>query len=163
MAAHGVIPQHIQLSGVSGRLLRYLRPFMTNRTFRVRIYAIMSDIRPVTQGVPQGSALSATLFNLVLSAFPRFFPGRFGRTSVPMEIYADHIVLRLVARNKEGSPARAALKCCLIWTVCYLKEQVLEVSTEKTGMLGFYPYRRVLLTRPGLSLHGRRIACVKLF
>lgn len=89
---HDTIPQYLRLSFVSVRLLRNSTTFLTKRTFRVRDCDVRSDIRPITPGVRQVSALCPILFNLVFSSLPCCYPGRFGRMSVHIEIYANDIV-----------------------------------------------------------------------
>lgn len=137
--------------------------FLSDRTIVVNFCGALRDVRPVTQGVPQGSVHSPTLFNIAMAALPLCFAWRFMKTPVEMAIYADDIVLWSVAKVKQGSPAHAALQHGFNWTVRYIEEQGLQVSHDKTAMLVFSPRRRVPLTRPGLWLHVKRVERVKVF
>lgn len=144
---HSVILQHLRLSGTSVRLQRYIWAFLSDRTFRVNVHDVLSDVRPVTQGVPLGNVLSPTLLNTVMAALPRCFPGRFMKTPVEIAIYADDIVLWSVARGKQRSPARVALQHGFNWTVRYIEEQGQQVSHDKTAMVLFSPRKRVPLIK----------------
>ena len=56
--------------GVRGRLLHWLREFLSDRTFQVYFEGSLSAVCPITSGVPQGAVLSPTLFNVMLSDIP---------------------------------------------------------------------------------------------
>ena len=50
--------------GLRGRLPVFIRSFLEDRTMQVRVGSILSDFYDQEQGVPQGSILSTTLFNI---------------------------------------------------------------------------------------------------
>ena len=72
--------------GVKGKLLRWVKDFLTERTFQVLLGGSLSSTRPITTGVPQGSVLSPTLFNVMLADLP-------STPHVHMAEYADDIVV----------------------------------------------------------------------
>ena len=49
--------------GAKGRLANFLESFLAERSFQVRVGSHLSDAFRLSQGVPQGSILSTTLFN----------------------------------------------------------------------------------------------------
>ena len=53
--------------GLRGRLPNFISNFLSDRSFNVRIGSILSDTFEQEQGVPQGSILSPTLFNIKLN------------------------------------------------------------------------------------------------
>ena len=61
-------------SGVKGYLPNYIREFLKNRLFKVRVGEHLSDSRQQVNGVPQGSVLSVTLFALKINSIVRMIP-----------------------------------------------------------------------------------------
>jgi ribonuclease HI/endonuclease/exonuclease/phosphatase family metal-dependent hydrolase len=57
-------------AGILGSLLAWFRNFLTRRTIQVRASDCLSARRMTTRGVPQGSVLSPTLFNVLMADFP---------------------------------------------------------------------------------------------
>ena len=54
--------------GVKGRLAICLESFLAERSFQVRVGPTLSDTFRLSQGVPQGSILSTTLFNIKINS-----------------------------------------------------------------------------------------------
>ena len=50
-----------------GRLPRYIKEFLSERRFRVRVNGACSNSYPQEEGVPQGCVLSATLFAIKIN------------------------------------------------------------------------------------------------
>ena len=53
--------------GLKCRLPLFIKKFLSDRTFNVRIGNTLSDIFKQEQGVPQGSILSPTLFGIKIN------------------------------------------------------------------------------------------------
>ena len=53
--------------GLRGRLPNFISNFLSDRSFNVRISSALSDTFEQEQGVPQGSILSPTLFNIKIN------------------------------------------------------------------------------------------------
>ena len=54
--------------GVKGRLANFVESFLANRSIQVRVGSTLSDTFGLSQGVPQGSILSTTLFNIKINS-----------------------------------------------------------------------------------------------
>ena len=54
--------------GLKGRLLNFIKAFLSDRKFRVRIGSTLSNIQNQEKGVPQGSILWVTLFNIKINS-----------------------------------------------------------------------------------------------
>ena len=64
---YGIIRDLHEL-GVKGRLANVLESFLAERSFQVRVGSTLSDTFRLSQGVPQGSILSTTLFNIKINS-----------------------------------------------------------------------------------------------
>ena len=53
--------------GLKGRLPLFIKSFLEDRTMQVRVGSTLSDLYDQEQGVPQGSILSITLFNIKIN------------------------------------------------------------------------------------------------
>ena len=53
--------------GLKGRLPMFIQSFLEDRTIQVRVGSTLSDLYDQEQGVPQGSILSTTLFNIKIN------------------------------------------------------------------------------------------------
>jgi ribonuclease HI len=72
--------------GIKGKLLCWIREYLLNRKFRVFFEGEYSTDRDISSGVPQGSILAPTLFNMMVSDLPRV-------NDVTLSEYADDITI----------------------------------------------------------------------
>jgi len=61
------IMNDLQEIGLKGRLPLFISYVLNDRQFKVRVGATLSDMRDQEMGVPQGSILSVTLFNVKIN------------------------------------------------------------------------------------------------
>ena len=73
-------------------LIGLVQSFLSNRTFRVRIGKSLSNPQPITAGVPQGSKLSPTLFNIFSYDIPT-------SNKIMIAQYADDTALLYTAKQ----------------------------------------------------------------
>ena len=109
-AAFDTVNHHLLLNrlryrfGVCNRVLAWLESYLTNRTQKVIIQngegqKAQSAIRPLTQGIPQGSILGPILFNLFVAPL-----GEICRAmGVSFQGYADDTQNYLSFRPMPGS------------------------------------------------------------
>ena len=90
--------------GLEGNILRWLHNYLSDRKFSVSIRNKSSEQRQILSSVPQGSALSPTLFNILLSDLPQ-------SRNVKSLVYADDITLYVTATdlNEARSDMQEAL------------------------------------------------------
>ena len=62
---------HLQSAGIAGTALSWFISYLSNRSQRVVTQTNMSSYLPVSRGVPKGSVLGPTLFNLTVAQLPR--------------------------------------------------------------------------------------------
>ena len=66
---YGIL-QSLHSVGLRGNLPTFLRSFMEDCTFQVRVGTVLSKPFLQEEGVPQGSVLSVTLFGLAINGLP---------------------------------------------------------------------------------------------
>ena len=80
--------------GVTGNILTFIDNYLQRRTFQVRVGKEDSKIYNISNGLPQGSALSPLLYNVMISDIPT---DELATTS----IYADDCVIWMSGNNIE--------------------------------------------------------------
>ena len=79
-------------AGINGNMLSWIEEFLHNRQFQFLVGNSRSDPTPMKRGLPQGSTLSPTLFNVMISDIPHPI-----RTKVYE--YADDIALSVTTSD----------------------------------------------------------------
>ena len=89
--SHTKLVHKLQSYGISGRLLKLLSDFLSNRFQRVVLPNGVSTSRAVTSGVPQGSVLGPLLFLIFINDIVDLFD----HSKVCIKPFADDIKLYL--------------------------------------------------------------------
>ena len=127
-ANHIVILDALISLGIKGRMISWVEDFLDNREIKVTVQGVKSDSHPLTTGSPQGSALSPTLFNALITALIS--------TSLPPCVdilaYADDIAI-----ISHGPRPAKKLQTALDTTASKANDLGLFFSTAKTKIIAF--------------------------
>ena len=93
-----------QKSGIRGHLGTFIRNFLTELFFRVRIGHELSEWCQQTSGVPQGSVLSVTLFAMMINDIDADIPPIIGRS-----LFVDDFAIWSSASNTSAITRRLQL------------------------------------------------------
>ncbi|XP_076058579.1 uncharacterized protein LOC143035597 [Oratosquilla oratoria] len=70
---HGIL-KAVHAIGIRGEMAFFIKNFLANRVFRIRVGNIISEIRQQEEGVPQGGVLSVILFSLAINGVTSVIP-----------------------------------------------------------------------------------------
>ena len=79
---------------IKGKLLRWLKSYLSNRTFRVIVDGQKSNESVSNIGVPQGAVLSPSLFNIMMRDFPM-------NNKCKTYIFADDITILTISNSPQ--------------------------------------------------------------
>ena len=95
----------IRKIGVSGAMFNYIRDFLKDRTFQVRVGQTLSETYLLENGTPQGAVISPTLFNILINPVKKALERYIG---IAMGRFADDTAALL---RYEAAPGRASRSC----------------------------------------------------
>ena len=148
---HGIL-KDIHKIGLKGNLPKFISNFLSNRCFRVKVGSSFSDVYEQEQGVPQGSILSPTLFNIKINNIIKCLDD-----DVNCSLYVDDFLI--CYRSKDMKTIETKLQNNLNkiekWTV----ENGFKFSMIKTNCVHFCQEHRLHLD-PALKLYNNPIPIV---
>ena len=148
---HGIL-KDIHKIGLKGNLPKFISNFLSNRCFRVKVDSSFSDVYEQEQGVPQGSILSPTLFNIKINNIIKCLDD-----DVNCSLYVDDFLI--CYRSKDMKTIETKLQNNLNkiekWTV----ENGFKFSMTKTNCVHFCQEHRLHLD-PALKLYNNPIPIV---
>ena len=109
--------------GVHGKMLQWIHAFLTNRTIQTTVEGSTSSKRTLEEGLPQGSALSCTLFLIFINDLPSLL-------NVNKALFADDLVIWTT--EKYSILARAKLRRALGTITAYCNFWKLKINASKS-------------------------------
>ena len=138
--------------GLRGRLPNFISNFLSDRFFNVRIGSTLSDTFEQEQGVPQGSILSPTLFNIKINSIVKCV------NDTDSSLYVDDFGIFYKSKNMENIELR--LQRCLNKVETRATENGFKFSKTKTQCVHFCQLRG-LHPDPVLNIYGSPIPVVE--
>lgn len=130
-------------------ITRIIASFVNNRSFAVRAAGILSSVKGIPAGLPQGSALSPELYSIYTADLP-----------IPKDVtvltYADDTAL--IATAKQGRAITRRLSNAFSKIESYLERWHIAANVDKTQFLFVPPDRKKCrLPRQQLIISGHQI------
>ena len=142
---HGSLLVKLDHYGIRGHTLKWIDSFLSKRSQRVMVDNEMSDVAPVTSGVPQGSVLGPILFLVYINDMPDCI-------SSTSRLFADDTI---VYREVKGKADREALQQDLVtleawetkWGMAFnpSKCSVIHISRKKLPFTFDYTLKEQIL------------------
>ena len=115
---HKRLLQKLEVYGIEGNLLNWVKSFLTNRSQRVLLGDAASNWEYVTSGVPQGSVLGPTLFIIFINDLPELI----SETNLCKMYSDDTKILSVVKTAEDKARLQADMDRIVDWTRTWLME-----------------------------------------
>ena len=143
-AWHDLIIKELIRVGISGNMLAYIKDFLCNRTFQVLLNNTLSNAKNQINGVPQGSVISVTLFNILMATI-----NEINAQPVKVLMYADDIIA--YTSDKDQDNLESNMQYFLDSLDDWSKRTGLTISKNKTKCMMFHP-TRIPKEKPELTI-----------
>ena len=138
--------------GVKGRLANFVESFLANRSIQVRVGSTLSDTFGLSQGVPQGSILSTTLFNIKINSIMNCLDPK-----TDGSLYVDDFCM--CYRSTSMRTIERHLQQCINRIEDWALKNGFKFSKSKTQCVHFCQLRKIH-DDPELYLYGSLIPVV---
>lgn len=116
--------------GIKGSLLEWLRSFLMDRSFRVKVGDSLSHSLESPSGVPQGSVLGPVLFIIYLIGIENVVAH-----DIKIRIFADDIKIYTCFDSKTKAIRTAALQLTIDRIIAWATEWQLELASNKCSVV----------------------------
>ncbi len=127
--------EEIHRMGIRGNLAYFLLEFLSNRTFRVKMGNILSNLFELMEGVPQGGVLSCLLFAIAINGMLSVIPPH-----ILKSLFVDDLSIALKSRCARSAIRR--MQPVIDKIVTWANKNGYEFSTEKTKFIIFNKKRK---------------------
>ena len=147
------LPVKMKYMGIQGKILNWIITLIQNRTFQVRVNGCLSEIHTTQRGLPQGSVLSPTLFNIYINDITQVVQ------KSSMALFADDIAIWNRNKNIDmlGHDIQSDLNKIESWSNLWK----LKLSVPKTKAMVFT--KKTEVKEIYLELYKQKLENVKTF
>jgi ribonuclease HI len=139
--------------GLKGRMPIFIKNFLSDRVFRVRLGSTLSELHNQEMGVPQGSILSVTLFLLKINSLAEVVKARIDKS-----LFVDDFSVSYSSSSMVTIERR--MQSCLNQIEQWADENGFRFSKTKTVCMHFCNQRKLHLD-PELKINGTPIPIVQ--
>ena len=114
--------------GVPDAYIKQIKSYLQDRTYRAKYETKLSTSHPMKAGVPQGSVLAPTLFNIYMADIPKH-----PKTKIAQ--YADDTAIYIT--NKDINTNTSKLQAHIIKLSTWFSKWRIKLNTDKTSAITF--------------------------
>ncbi|XP_075157738.1 uncharacterized protein LOC142231003 [Haematobia irritans] len=129
IGAH-IILNTLRSWGVGYKLLNFIKAFLTDRNFRVRINNFYSTNYRLDNGIPQGSPLSVVLFQIAFNQISNVIPNH---RNIHHCLYADDLYILSTSKDNENTNVMFSNIITDLFEWCNISEA--KISPSKSSIL----------------------------
>ena len=126
--SHNKFIYKLQFYGIGGKVQSWMKEFLNNRLFRVKLNNYKSNSDPVTSSVPQGTKLAPILCNLYCNDIVNNFK------YAKVKMYADDLTIYAITKNDDD---RIKLQNELNNLVNWAAKWQLKINYQKCYLIHF--------------------------
>ena len=126
---HKLLLQDCNEVGIVGNALEYLKSYLSNRSYKVKIRKSFSSVKINRRGVPQGSVLGPILFCIYTIGLAQILADK----GVDFKLYADDTQFYLTLTEVEETEAK--LNCIMQEVKRWMNSKKLKLNERKTECL----------------------------
>ena len=131
--------------GIEGKCYKWIKHFLSERTIQTKVNNSISAKKTLEEGLPQGSALSCTLFLIFLNDLP-------SSLQIRKALFADDIIIWTSSESLKSIEKK--LNKCLLTISTYCKLWKLEVNKTKTVYNIFTSNTKLAKAKLELNMDG---------
>ena len=125
---HKALIYKLQNIGTPSHIIKIIQSYLSNRKMMVTVNGTNSDIKAVKAGVPQGSILGPTLYNIYTNDIPT-------HSNTQLAVYADDTAI--YASSWHPSQATKYIQRHIEQLTLYAKNWKLKINPSKTQAITF--------------------------
>jgi hypothetical protein len=151
---HKRLLRRLHEAGVSSTALNWFTSYLEDRTQVVKINQHLSQPKPLTSGVPQGSVLGPLLFNVYMAPLGKLlqnFP------SISHHIYADDVFIYASFTSANKIDTVTNINNVLNVISRWMQQNYLCLNPSKTICQLFHNERSTVLDIPSIFVQGKKI------
>jgi hypothetical protein len=133
-------------------LISWIKDFLSNRCFMVKVGTASSKMFIIRAGVPQGAVLSPILFTIYINDIPC----NYEKNSKYSLLFADDLVSYFIFKNPESVEKIVNLYLRLLET--WLSKWRLVMAPQKCNYIIFSTNKKIQQTKLKLKMHGECIS-----
>ena len=134
---HRILIHRLQFDyNITDKALQWIKSYLMNRNFSVKVNDAESSVRRVSYGVPQGSLLGPLFYVLYTRGIERLVEQNHG---MKIHMYADDLQLYVAFLEEHKVFTENLIMACLLDIQCWMNSNFIKLNMDKTQFAIFHP------------------------